>query len=459
MTTTARSRRARPAAGALLAASLLAAACTSDDDGGAAAGTTLPEAEAPETEDRDPYVTDRWYTGSDLGSGTDAPQGVLGSQDPGTNVWEEIPTTPFPTVEASHVVVKESFGLGQGAVHLVDLAEGSLGYLNIGTGADVWMPAGGAPDSPLLVAAVETFRPRGARGEIQAVVTFWDRDGSVADEILLPRYQYPSAGPIAPQLTSDGRYVIVNDRLIPGFLLIDVAEREVVAELPLEASCFSRLYLADASTAYAVCWETGEVVEIAIGDGTLEEVGRAVAFEPGTPVLEDATFSPESGLLAVYTRFSEVLPVDLSAGLPSAPAEPVELVEAGHIIRTGWNHLTPDGSRAVVGYVEGDDYGSGTPDVWRVFETATWTEVSRIDPEQDPAAMLPSRDSTGLYVLTNEVEVPVEGDEPDETEEVTTLTLLDLATGAETARTEIEATTSGDEFTSIYLPVVVEGGE
>jgi len=109
---------------------------------------------------------------SDLSAGYDADSAGLGSEDPGipAEIPERIPTTPFPEVEEGQLLVYEDFGLQQGAFHLVDPEDGQLGYVNVGQ-SDFWAPVGGTDDDLLGIAAVERFRPRGARGQIEAVVS------------------------------------------------------------------------------------------------------------------------------------------------------------------------------------------------------------------------------------------------------------------------------------------------
>lgn len=456
-----------------VALSLVGAGCSDDDDDASAVGgsdatldATAPPgtavAEGPDaiTCGNGGVVTDDLYSGSDLSDGYDAEQGPLGSVEPPVQdeLPERIPTTPFPTVADDQVIVVESFGLGQGAFHLVDPVDGSLGYVNVATGADIWAPVGGLDDLMAVVGS-ENFRPRGARGVRESVVTFFDLNGHAVGEICLPRNQYSSVGSPIPAMTLDGAHVVVYDQRLTGYLLIDVDSREVVDELVVDPACQPGIHFADATTGYVVCWRTGEIMEVTVDDGSIEAGDVAAAFEPETPVLDNSVrFSPTTGLMTILTRFSEVLPVDLSEGLPSAPVDPVDLGEADHIVRAGQTFLTPDGSKLIVGYVEGDDYGSGTATLWRVFDTATYDETVRPTfPDGDLAAVLPTPTSGEVYVLTNGIEVPPE-EEGDEPEEITLLTTFDLTTGDEVTRVELATTTDGREFTALYNPLTVGAG-
>lgn len=99
------------------------------------------------------------------------------------------------------------------------------------------------------------------------------------------------------------------------------------------------------------------------------------------------------------------------------------------------SRLSPNGTRALVAYAEGEDY---TEDVetYRVYDTGTWDLVGEFAaPEDGVEDLLYSRDGSELYVLQNKVTVT---DEEGEESEVSRILTLDPESGEVLDDVELE---------------------
>ncbi|MPZ88818.1 MAG: hypothetical protein GEU81_12235 [Nitriliruptorales bacterium] len=427
---------------ALVAAlTLLASACTGDD------GAAEDSGEAAVEDDQERAASDAGYDGEVR---------ALGAEDPGIpeEFPEMVPTTSWPVAEPDHLVAVEYLGPGQGAAHLVDLDEGQLGYVSVGL-TDVYMLSGGGEDAPTIVAAGEQFRPRGARGQAVAVTTFWDGNGEVSGEVILPRVQYRRQFNPSEAMSSDGRYVYLIDTILNGIVAVDVIEQEMAGELAIPGCSVRNIAAVGPDTFYLPCWSSGEVIEVTVSGDGLEIADRVQAFEEGTQMLDYTFFAAESRTILLFTRFSEAITLDLAGGLPEEVADPVDVMVKGETIVDYDSRLSPDGTRALVAYAEGEDYTEYV-ETYRVYDTGTWELAGEFAaPEDGIEDLLYSRDGSELYVLQNEVTVT---DEEGDEDEVSRILTLDPESGEVLADVELELT-SGDDFDAIYLTTVVEDEE
>jgi methylamine dehydrogenase heavy chain len=269
--------------------------------------------------------------------------------------------------------------------------------------------------------AIETFHPRGTRGERQDFLTIWDQENlSPVAEVPLPGGKRFMGMPqrYATLLMNDDKWLAVaNFSPATSVTLVDLEAREIVREIPTPGCVFT--------------YPTGKLGFSSLcADGRFMSTELNAAGEVLAQTRTDSFFSSDDS--PIYERpavIGDTAYFPTIAGL----VFPVDMSDTVARVGEPW-HLVPESERGEkwapggIGLIDRDDngrfyiimhpgavdgsYQGGGPEVW-VYDAAAGKRVKRIKLKEWGLSLAVSRGSKPSLMVVNPGDMSLEMYDPE----------------------------------------------